>query len=319
MKKLYILFAVVFSFVASTNAWAQYRQGDEPLVTITAGQKVLIQNGREADMATSYLKWSATSGNVITDYLTDKIDDTSVMEFVDAGSGKFYLYNPANEAYVESVDQSFSGDFKLHWTTDITKAAPLTVSDEILAADISTPALMFYQELSLYNFPAWYLTAASPFTQSAAGFSYILSEGYEFYNAWVVYEAVSDGGKSYLESVFDAYFPAGFNDEIWSIGMPQVVSRRKSFQPFRVLITLPSQLMRLVTKMLKPIPNWPMLCLLHTTRRYPPFSLLCLAIILFATLQWMPTSMHAKTTMVAISSRALIGQTTRYPKLTKAT
>ncbi len=218
MKKLYILFAVVFSFVASTNAWAQYRQGDEPLVTITAGQKVLIQNGREADMATSYLKWSATSGNVITDYLTDKIDDTSVMEFVDAGSGKFYLYNPANEAYVESVDQAFSGDFKLHWTTDITKAAPLTVSDEILAADISTPALMFYQELSLYNIPTWYLTAASPFAQSAAGFSYILNEGYEYYYAWVVYEAVSDGGKSYLESVFDTYFPAGFNDEIWSIG-----------------------------------------------------------------------------------------------------
>ena len=216
MKQLYSLFAVVLLLTTALSANAQYRQGDEPLVSITAGQKVLLQNGREADMAPSYLKWSATSGDAISDYLTDKIDETSVLEFVDAGDGAYYIYNPANDSYVERADRGFQSDFKLHWTDNVSYAAAFTY-EEVAAYD-GTPALQFIHEVPAYGISPWYLCAVSPFARSAAGFSYIYNASYLYYNAWVVYAAEQDGGDSYLGNVLDTYFPAGFSEETWSVG-----------------------------------------------------------------------------------------------------
>ncbi len=218
MKHFYTFFvAIVLLTSATLPASAQYQQGEEPLSTITAGQKVLLQNGRNADMATAYLKWYATPSTSVADYFTDKVDDSSIMQFTDAGDGAFYLFNPANSAYIEDINYSYSLDFKLHWTTDQTKAAKFAPSEEIVAADLSTPALMFHHVAPAFDITTWYLSPANAYGRGA-GYSSMLVSGYEYYNAWVVYEAVEAGGKSRLENVFQMYFSNGLTDEMWPVG-----------------------------------------------------------------------------------------------------
>lgn len=218
MKNLYTLIAAMLLLaVGNTPAYAQYKQGDEPLVTITDGQKVLLQNGREEAMTTSYLKWYETPGTAATDFFTDKVDDNSVMQFVDAGDGSYYLYNPAHKAYIEDANYQYSTTYSMYWTTDKSKAARFAPSEEIVAADHVTPALMLHHEEPCFNMTTWYLTPANVFGHGA-GYTYLLLDGYEYYNAWVIYAVEETGGKSYLENVLETYFPDGIPEGRWVEG-----------------------------------------------------------------------------------------------------